>query len=1414
MSALVKRFVQVTTAGLVLALCLCQVLYADPADPGVRTLSPEDGLDSTEDLKLAPGYCTSIGGSLSYESISSVSAVQTGQTMTITVYIWIANPTGCTAGSPCPEYDASPEYINAWIDWNGNEVWESHEKVMDVALTGYLGINYQGTMTGVAQVTVPPNAVGTPWLRANLGWDHDPNDPCDYSWTWGDVQDKQLQLVKVNLLKVETVDNIEIEGVSNVIWERRFTNQIDCDLENIDVTSVKPIAAPFTKGAFGLQVTVGYCPSQPSWDPKIVCKWKILEVGIDEETTTWGWKKRFNVLLPQKVGKYTLDLKVSVYDDQDERLDEVSLPSRTLYVTYDFPKLGEPIKETWIEIATKWASGANTDFSVCSKIMDYIYDPAPWDYDPNLTFEKDVWKDLLDGSTTAGHCKFFAEAWAKVGQILGVGASYDTYEEMLFITKTPAIALDDSKGNITNGSTGKEDRWRFEMHAFGVYPLGFNNYYDPTFGKTYDSKEQYIEWYRKGLLLVPSVPPQIIGDRYGKPKTGQLTEHVDLYSGNYNPYLAYHYYGPYYPAASPWQPASALLASASDISNMFPSNSLADGASFTGNYYVTPIDSDGDGRYNRVSVGIEVDVTSLEEHFLGGLLMFGDSLVTDRSGIGQIVPSVYEVDSSLGLDTVVVDFCGEDILKKGYDGDYSFYFSLSDSDHNLVDVFEFSAPYSHSQFGEIPARITGITDRGVDSDGNGLYDRLEIEIALSNHIAGRYFILGNLIADDKQIESKTATADLDAGDVSAVLSFSGKKISRSGKDGPYIVTLSLEDTGYGVIDYRSFVTSAYNHTQFQKNKAKPLDLYEELPIDTDGNGLYDILRMQYDIQIDSAGIYFVNGWLEDSVGEAIDLFEISVNSMPGTRRVDLDFAGAKIYEHGSDGPYVLRFLTIRDEDSKLVDAIEPGDSTAAYSYLAFERPVPPLIALTGNYADYGHDTDGNGLYDYLTVGVEVTCSDDGVAIANARLAAPDGEEILWTSAFAPVTANVPAMIPLDFDGRYVYGSLQDGRYRLLNLIVYHTGDPSQSAHISEPHVTSPYQYMDFERSAVICGTVMDYDAPIPGAFLSIEGGDYDYTNSDGYYNLVALQSGSCLVEIEAPEAYEIDSWFVFVNDVFIGEGTAATVAATVGEVTQVDFTTAVQKKVDLDIKPGSCPNPLNVRAPKTKMWDEGDENPMAEKAPPDGIERAKAVLPVAILGTANFEVANIDPTTVMLEGVPALRWNIEDVSAPVSEEAEECECNTLGPDSYPDLTLKFDKCLIVEALGEVHDGDTISLTISGELSDGAAIEGNDCVVIRGGGESDDGGTLFGESPTVTLVGNYPNPFNPTTEISFSLPSASHVKLEVFNVMGQKVATVVDKHLEAGDHSVTWDGSQVASGVYFYRLDAGDFSTTRKMILLK
>ena len=84
----------------------------------------------------------------------------------------------------------------------------------------------------------------------------------------------------------------------------------------------------------------------------------------------------------------------------------------------------------------------------------------------------------------------------------------------------------------------------------------------------------------------------------------------------------------------------------------------------------------------------------------------------------------------------------------------------------------------------------------------------------------------------------------------------------------------------------------------------------------------------------------------------------------------------------------------------------------------------------------------------------------------------------------------------------------------------------------------------------------------------------------------------------------------------------------------------------------------------------------------------------------------------------------------------------------------------------------------------------------------------------SLSQNHPNPFNPVTTISYSLPRSGDVTLIIYNLLGEEIARLVDGFQQAGEHTTVWNASKVSSGIYFYRLGAGNFAETKKMILLK
>ena len=101
------------------------------------------------------------------------------------------------------------------------------------------------------------------------------------------------------------------------------------------------------------------------------------------------------------------------------------------------------------------------------------------------------------------------------------------------------------------------------------------------------------------------------------------------------------------------------------------------------------------------------------------------------------------------------------------------------------------------------------------------------------------------------------------------------------------------------------------------------------------------------------------------------------------------------------------------------------------------------------------------------------------------------------------------------------------------------------------------------------------------------------------------------------------------------------------------------------------------------------------------------------------------------------------------------------------------------------------------------------------GTSQTQGVAFhAEANGFSLAQNYPNPFNPMTEIRFTLPEDSHVRLDIVDMTGRIVRNVLNERMTAGNHGTVVDASELASGVYFYQLTAGNVKLTRQMMLSK
>ncbi len=135
-----------------------------------------------------------------------------------------------------------------------------------------------------------------------------------------------------------------------------------------------------------------------------------------------------------------------------------------------------------------------------------------------------------------------------------------------------------------------------------------------------------------------------------------------------------------------------------------------------------------------------------------------------------------------------------------------------------------------------------------------------------------------------------------------------------------------------------------------------------------------------------------------------------------------------------------------------------------------------------------------------------------------------------------------------------------------------------------------------------------------------------------------------------------------------------------------------------------------------------------------------------------------------------------------------------------DTSKKYQKLVVIFDLGTVGDGSANFTYLFDDIrqtSQPTAVHQTNNVVA-----------------SYSLHQNYPNPFNPSTTISYSLEKGGMVTLKVYNMLGQEVATIVDREMNAGLHTATFSASHLSSGIYLYRLTSGTFTSMKKMMLIK
>ena len=531
----------------------------------------------------------------------------------------------------------------------------------------------------------------------------------------------------------------------------------------------------------------------------------------------------------------------------------------------------------------------------------------------------------------------------------------------------------------------------------------------------------------------------------------------------------------------------------------------------TGNYSDAGVDTDGDGLYNYLKLSVGVQITETEMYNVVAWL-------EDVTGTAEIVWASTGGMIATGTHTVDLFFDGRVIRESGLDGPYNVArVELRVSDRDLVidagnDTYTTTA-YAYTDFEPYDAQLSYTFNEATrDTDGDGLYDSLDVGVGLDIYNAGSYTVTGRLFANGNEVAFAQSGASMATGTQVLTLTFDGQAIRQRRQDGPYLLgNVRLHDASDSQVDFAlsPYTTTAYAYTDFERGSAELTGAYSDSGIDDDGNGYYDYLRLSATVDVITGSTYSLVGWLYDINGNPIDWTSNSSMLSPGTRTMTLDFDGLAIGSHGVDGPYYVSALSLQDDTGTMISYEPYVYTTTAYAYTDFEQ--------SGSLIGVVSDIVGNPVADALV-----------------DLSGP-----AYNSDFT------------DDAGAYAFRGLPEGSYGLLVT----PPDPNLRSGSSSVYVSPGYtQTVDFvlQPAGSISGTVLgEYGRPITDAILYYSGYETPryHVDENGRYIVPGLSAGRYTLNIIS----DYGAWWILVDGHHAQTGTSVDVDVALGRTTVVDF---------------------------------------------------------------------------------------------------------------------------------------------------------------------------------------------------------------------------------------------------------------------
>ena len=526
------------------------------------------------------------------------------------------------------------------------------------------------------------------------------------------------------------------EIADDIIYKQSFDT--DCNV----TTDIGPVDDfPFS-GSSNKEVTlhteIEFCPDTGE-DPEVKAMWAVNGPAPLQSsgTSTWtGFEGDVKLKMLDRVTVGSADIDYEI-DSQTASV------SRKVFVTKNDP-LGSvsPPKKSWYEKAVPWGKGSGPGESDEAKILEnllageYAFGNGNWRYAYDFgPASKCNWQNLVDDPITCNYtdCYVFSDVLENMAAVLGIGG--------LAVIRVEGANLD---GFVTNGSPsidpafpgntrpfagGAFDRYFFSSHSLRLK----GKYHDATFNGLYTSRTQFISWNVSGSGT----------DADGFHLT--TDEGAKIYplpaALGYDGWGATRYKAP--PSAN-FSVGEAALPIDLQTGLTAPGIMKVQSLTFTGNNTFTEVDDNGDGFFEALRATVEVQTTTPGAHSVLGILRKGGVDIANRPAFESVLFTSATFDEAAGTYTVDLDFSGEQIFRSGEDGPYDlFVFSIDPNNDSADDTF--TTPFfDHTDYGEVPATMTGVTDAAVDTDSDGDFDLVRVSVDVTVRVGGDFSLQGDL----------------------------------------------------------------------------------------------------------------------------------------------------------------------------------------------------------------------------------------------------------------------------------------------------------------------------------------------------------------------------------------------------------------------------------------------------------------------------------------------------------------------------------------------------------------------------------------------------------------------------------------------------------------------------------------------